>query len=349
MELNRKNGTILRDAIGNIIVNDEGNVTCVSEGGLQFHVPYNDIDLNCETLECRIENDLIYIPLSHSTESTSFTNERNDELNYVQVQEESSFSWDDASTKLFLHLYKETQESLLKRNVRKKKILWKNISDSMKKQGYSVTVTQVENKYKTLERAYKNMITNNKKTGRGRATCPYQTELQELLGHKHNIQPLAVCGRQGLIVRKDASTSEQLTCEMAEENVAPNAQNIDVTSNLNVEDEENIIPPTASTSISTEVNTVNPNHVLLNSNRKNKVNTTSQLLQTYITTMDNLTKEIREEKQARLDLRNEIVTEQKNIRIILENHTQNIEKYLTNLLYYKKEKLALLRDITDAS
>lgn len=45
----------------------------------------------------------------------------------------------------------------------------------MNLKGYSVSSTQVENKFKSLERLYKNMITNNKKTGRGRASCPYET------------------------------------------------------------------------------------------------------------------------------------------------------------------------------
>jgi len=39
---------------------------------------------------------------------------------------------------------------------------------------YPVTPLQVENKIKSLERSYKNMISNNKMTGRARKTCKYE-------------------------------------------------------------------------------------------------------------------------------------------------------------------------------
>jgi len=45
----------------------------------------------------------------------------------------------------------------------------------MKLQGYNVSSIQVENKYKSLERSYKNIITHNKKTERNRLSCPYET------------------------------------------------------------------------------------------------------------------------------------------------------------------------------
>ncbi|XP_025268281.1 uncharacterized protein LOC105254750 [Camponotus floridanus] len=47
---------------------------------------------------------------------------------------------------------------------------------------------QVENKFKTMEWAYKNMVSNNKKTGRGRATCSYESAPQSIL---HPLQSLA--------------------------------------------------------------------------------------------------------------------------------------------------------------
>lgn len=40
--------------------------------------------------------------------------------------------------------------------------------------GYSVTLLQIENKVKSLERSFKNMISNNKMTGRARKTCKYE-------------------------------------------------------------------------------------------------------------------------------------------------------------------------------
>ncbi|XP_025160777.1 uncharacterized protein LOC112589922 isoform X2 [Harpegnathos saltator] len=81
----------------------------------------------------------------------------------------------------------------------------------MQSKGYTITTTQIENKYKSLERSFKNMIANNKKTGKGCTTCLYQTELTELLGSRHNIEPLAVSGREGLILREDVRASTSLS------------------------------------------------------------------------------------------------------------------------------------------
>lgn len=54
-------------------------------------------------------------------------------------------------------------------------MMWNKIALEMQKNGYNTTLLQVENKYKSLERSYKNMKLNNKKTGRGRMSCTFET------------------------------------------------------------------------------------------------------------------------------------------------------------------------------
>lgn len=84
------------------------------------------------------------------------------------------FPWDDASTKLFLNIYKCKKDLVSERKIKTYKLLWSNIAEDMGRNGYSVSPLQVENKFKSLTRSYKSMISNNKKTGRGRATCKYE-------------------------------------------------------------------------------------------------------------------------------------------------------------------------------
>lgn len=48
------------------------------------------------------------------------------------------------------------------------------IKENMQKHGYNVTLVQIENKFKSLERSFKNMVLNNNKTGRARISCPYE-------------------------------------------------------------------------------------------------------------------------------------------------------------------------------
>lgn len=49
--------------------------------------------------------------------------------------------------------------------------MWNIIALEIQKNGYNTTTLQVENKYESLERSYKNMISNNKKTGREHMPC----------------------------------------------------------------------------------------------------------------------------------------------------------------------------------
>ena len=85
------------------------------------------------------------------------------------------FFWNDVKTKLFLQLYKEKRNLLINRKIKTKKILWQKIKEDMQEFGYNLTLLQIENKYKSLERSYKNMVTNNNKTGRARMSCRYET------------------------------------------------------------------------------------------------------------------------------------------------------------------------------
>ncbi|XP_067212690.1 uncharacterized protein [Linepithema humile] len=58
--------------------------------------------------------------------------------------------------------------------------------EKMKSQGYNVSAIQVENKYKSLERSFKNVITHNKKTGRNKLSCPYETSVCDINENKEN-------------------------------------------------------------------------------------------------------------------------------------------------------------------
>jgi len=73
-----------------------------------------------------------------------------------------------------LDIYKCKKNLVSTRKIRTYKILWKQIAQEMNRNDYPVTQLQVENKIKSLERSYKNMISNNKMTGRARKTCKYE-------------------------------------------------------------------------------------------------------------------------------------------------------------------------------
>jgi len=82
--------------------------------------------------------------------------------------------WNESSTKFFLALFKEKREDVTNKKIRNLKKMWETIATEMTINGYNITALQAENKMKSLNRAYKNMINHNKKTGRDRADCSYR-------------------------------------------------------------------------------------------------------------------------------------------------------------------------------
>lgn len=90
---------------------------------------------------------------------------------------EEKFVWTDNATKLFLSTYKQKKKLVEQRKIKTLKAMWVAIIDEMNRNDYRVTKVQVENRYKTLERAYKGTVSNNSKTGRGRKSCNFETEV----------------------------------------------------------------------------------------------------------------------------------------------------------------------------
>ena len=67
--------------------------------------------------------------------------------------------------------------------------MWQILANEMNAAGVAITPQQAENKWKSLERAYKAKILHNKKSGREKRKCPYENELEEILAKRHSIVP----------------------------------------------------------------------------------------------------------------------------------------------------------------
>ncbi|KAL6254117.1 hypothetical protein P5V15_014738 [Pogonomyrmex californicus] len=133
---------------------------------------------------CTIDNKNILITWHDIPSNANELN--NEDMNRKEEVYREAFCWTDTA-KLFLSLYKENIDLLVQRKIKTKKILQK-ISEKMKMQSYNVSAIQVENKYKSLERSYK-------------------MELAELLGGKHNIEPLLLSGNKGIILKNDSRST----------------------------------------------------------------------------------------------------------------------------------------------
>ncbi|GAB1861643.1 hypothetical protein CAJAP_02722 [Camponotus japonicus] len=63
---NTETARIKKDAIGNILVDQTGHVTCISEGGLEFQFPYKEIDFNCDNILCTVDDKEILTQIAKS-------------------------------------------------------------------------------------------------------------------------------------------------------------------------------------------------------------------------------------------------------------------------------------------
>lgn len=79
-------------------------------------------------------------------------------------------------TKLLISLYKTKKPLVETGQIKTLKLMWRQISDEMAKYGYNLTTIQVENKWKSLDRMYKNVQVNKKSTDSARKTCPFEKQ-----------------------------------------------------------------------------------------------------------------------------------------------------------------------------
>lgn len=87
---------------------------------------------------------------------------------------ERQAEWNDAATKLLIELYKGKKALVEQRKLKSMKQMWEIIKGELNTFGHEYSAARCENKWKSLERSFKNRINNNNKTGRGRKNCPYE-------------------------------------------------------------------------------------------------------------------------------------------------------------------------------
>ncbi|KAK8780963.1 hypothetical protein V5799_017696, partial [Amblyomma americanum] len=75
-------------------------------------------------------------------------------------------------------------------NVQRKKLLWLKLADLVNSEfGGTLRGLQIENKWKSLERAYKRAKAKNNTSGDHRVPCEFEDELAKVLEKEHHIPP----------------------------------------------------------------------------------------------------------------------------------------------------------------
>lgn len=85
-------------------------------------------------------------------------------------------------------------------SIRSFKKLFEMIAATLNKTfGLNLTGVQVNNKFKTLERSYKNVIDNNNKTGRGRKFFDYEREMDDIFRKVTKINPEVLLSESNVV------------------------------------------------------------------------------------------------------------------------------------------------------
>ena len=111
-------------------------------------------------------------------------------------EKKSGYTFGHNETLLLISLYQK-YEVFFSDVSYKKKAIWQMIADDMKKNGYSPSAINCENRWKCLTSSFRKCEDNNNKSGRGRKECKFYKELAEVYGTGQTwglLSPLVVSG-----------------------------------------------------------------------------------------------------------------------------------------------------------
>ncbi|XP_073827787.1 uncharacterized protein [Musca autumnalis] len=118
-------------------------------------------------------------------------------------------TWLEAPIRLMLTLLEDLMPKVGKSAyLKNEKKLWQIISENLEQNGYLFSPEQVEGKFRAMERQYKKCKLNNSQTGRNRLSCPYETELENILGNKKSINPDYVLDSEFIVGKANEEKNE---------------------------------------------------------------------------------------------------------------------------------------------
>ena len=126
-------------------------------------------------------------------------------------EKKSGYTFGHNETLLLISLYQK-YEVFFSDVSYKKKAIWQMIADDMKKNGYSPSAINCENRWKCLTSSFRKCEDNNNKSGRGRKECKFYKELAEVYGYRPNVRPFvtfsSAVGKTARAVGKETLESE---------------------------------------------------------------------------------------------------------------------------------------------
>ena len=122
------------------------------------------------------------------------------------------FAWSDNEVKALLAVWRENNVQEELDGAVRNKAVFMNISKKLKEMGFDRDWQQCRVKVKNLKKSYREVKDHNGETGRGRKTCKYYKELDEILGHRPASVP-AVLLDTGTTSQTPSSQNEDSAAE----------------------------------------------------------------------------------------------------------------------------------------
>ncbi|XP_056016676.1 uncharacterized protein LOC125672222 isoform X2 [Ostrea edulis] len=120
--------------------------------------------------------------------------------------------WTKPATNLLLSLYEEYEQEF-ENPRKKKKDVWREITEKLNEAGFDFSQLKVENKWRSLVQSHKDIKNNKKKTGEKRRTFPHFERLDNILSKRHDINPPFTSSSNPLATKENekdkASTSSE--------------------------------------------------------------------------------------------------------------------------------------------
>ena len=112
---------------------------------------------------------------------------------FVSADIDVEVGWSDKNTLMLLDLYSQRLSKFEDKTI-KRKHLWREVSKVFADKGLRFTTEQCEGKWKGLMRSYKKYLASKNTTGNNAKQFAYSTEMDDLLGHRHDIFPRHLAG-----------------------------------------------------------------------------------------------------------------------------------------------------------
>ena len=129
-------------------------------------------------------------------------------------------SWSDNEVRALISIWGEDRIQEELDGAVRNQAIFNSIAKKMEEKGYDRDWQQCRNKIKNLKKEYRQIKDHNGQTGRGRKTCKYYKEVDDILGHRPASMPAVVLDTS--TTSNSSSTTEDTSTRAEGEEIETN-------------------------------------------------------------------------------------------------------------------------------